>query len=116
MNVQHSIGTPVRCEISTTGLMSAMTVRAAQLALTREPLRRNLARQPFDVADHVRPGARQAEVRRVDAEPIDQVKDLDLLLDASDTAPTATAGRRAASRRRACTSRLSDRPCGSSRG
>ena len=35
MNVQHSIGTPVRWEISTTGVMSAMTVRAAQLALTR---------------------------------------------------------------------------------
>ena len=34
MNVQHSIARPARCEISTIGLMSAITVRAAQLAWT----------------------------------------------------------------------------------
>ena len=32
MNVQHSIGTPVRAAISAIGWMSATTVRAAQLA------------------------------------------------------------------------------------
>ena len=35
MNAQHSIGTPVRCWISAIGLMSATTVRAAQLARIR---------------------------------------------------------------------------------
>ena len=34
MNVQHSMARPVRCEISTTGVISAMSVRAAQLAAT----------------------------------------------------------------------------------
>ena len=40
MNVQHSIGMPARCEISAIGLMSATSVRAAQLACTAQPLRR----------------------------------------------------------------------------
>ena len=82
MNAQHSIGMPTRCEISAIGLMSAITVRAAQFGLdAAAALIDNLARQPFDVADDVRPGAGQADVRRVDAEPVDQVQDLDLLLD-----------------------------------
>ena len=34
MNVHASMGVPVRCEISAIGLMSAITVRAAQFALT----------------------------------------------------------------------------------
>ena len=35
MNAPHSIGIPARCEISAIGLMSATSVRAAQLAATR---------------------------------------------------------------------------------
>ena len=34
MKAQHSIGMPVRCEIRAIGTMSAITVRAAQFALT----------------------------------------------------------------------------------
>ncbi len=34
MNAPHSIGIPTRCEISTIGLMSATSVRAAQFAAT----------------------------------------------------------------------------------
>ncbi len=34
MNVQHSIGIPARCETSAIGLISAITVRAAQFACT----------------------------------------------------------------------------------
>ena len=35
MKAQHSIGMPTRCEISTIGLMSASSVRAAQLGVIR---------------------------------------------------------------------------------
>jgi hypothetical protein len=35
MKAQHSIGSPVRWVISAIGRISAMTVRAAQLAVTR---------------------------------------------------------------------------------
>ena len=81
MNVQHSIGTPVRWAISAIGLMSATTVRAAQLALDVQRGRRDLARQPLDVGDDVRAGARQADVGRVDPERVHPVEDVDLLVD-----------------------------------
>ena len=55
--------------------MSATSVRAAQLAVDRQALVGDLARQPLDVADDVRSGAGQADVGRIDAEPIDQVQD-----------------------------------------
>ena len=41
----------------------------------------DLARQPFDRGDDVRARARQADVRRVDAERLHQVEDRDLVLD-----------------------------------
>jgi hypothetical protein len=41
----------------------------------------DLARQPFDIADDVRAGAGEANVGGIDAEPIDQVEDFDLLID-----------------------------------
>ena len=69
------------------------------VGLDGEPRDGDLACQPLDVPDHLRSGAGQADVRRIDAQPIDQVKDLELLLDGRDCARTATAGRRAASRR-----------------
>ena len=43
--------------------------------------RGDLRGKPFDVAHHVRAGARQTDVRGVDAERIEQVQDLELLLD-----------------------------------
>ena len=79
--------------------MSAMSVRAAQLAADPQPLVGDLARQPLDVAHHVRPGAGQADVGRVDAEAIDQMEDAGSSRRSSGSGPTATAGRRAASRR-----------------
>ncbi len=82
MNVQHSISTPVRCAISTTGLMSAITVLAAQLARTVEPLIANLAREALDVPHDVGAGAGQADIGGIDPEPIDQVEDPQLLVDA----------------------------------
>ena len=69
--------------------MSATTVRAAQFALTDSRADDDLAREPLDVADDVRAGAGEADVRGVDAEPVDEVEDSELLLD-----------RRAADRRR----------------
>ena len=50
MNAPHSIGMPTRCEISTIGLMSATSVRAAQLAAHLQLLIDDLPRQPLDVA------------------------------------------------------------------
>ena len=55
MNVQHSIGMPVRCEIRRSGRMSAISVRAAQLARDPQTLVGDLAREPFDVLHDVRP-------------------------------------------------------------
>ena len=54
-------------------------MRAAQLACDLQPLVDDLARQPLDVRDDVRPGAGQADVGGVDAERVDQVQDLELL-------------------------------------
>jgi hypothetical protein len=80
MNVQHSIASPVRCEISTTGLMSQEPSGGA-VGLDRQLLRHNLARQSLDVTHDMGPRSRQADVRRIDPESIDEVKDLNLLLD-----------------------------------
>ncbi len=41
----------------------------------------DLTRQPLDILHDVRSGARQADVRRVDPQCVDQVQDLELLLD-----------------------------------
>ena len=79
MNMPTSIGSPVRWLISTIGVMSAIVVRAAQLARTFSFGVDDLARQALDVADDVRAGAGQADVGGVDAELVDQVEDLDLL-------------------------------------
>ncbi len=81
MNAQHSIGRPVRCEISAIGSMSATTVRAAQFGLDAEARVDNLLRQALDVADDVRARAGKADVCGVDAEAVDQVEDAKLLLD-----------------------------------
>ena len=101
MNAQHSIGMPGA--LRDLGDRRDVGDDRARGAVRLDASRRvdDLAREPLDVADHVRPGAGQADVRRVDAEPVDQVEDLELLLDRRACAPTATAGRRAASRRRA---------------
>ena len=56
-------------------------MRAAQLAVHLQALIGDLARQPLDVAHHVRPGARQPDVGGLDPEPIDQVQDAQLLVD-----------------------------------
>ena len=69
MNAQHSIGMPARCEISTIGVMSAITVRAAQLARDRQLGVGDLARQPLDVLARRCGRPRQADVGGVDAEP-----------------------------------------------
>ena len=81
--------------------MSLITVRAAQLARMLQAAVDDLAREPLDVAHDVRPGAGQADVGGVDADPVEQVQDAKLLIDATARGPTATAARRAASRRRA---------------
>ena len=49
--------------------------------LDPEPLIPDLLRQPRDVAHHVRPGARQADVGGVETEALHQVEDLELVLD-----------------------------------
>ena len=116
MNAPHSIGMPTRCEISAIGLMSATSVRAAQLAATRRRCVGDLPRQPLDVLHDVRPGAGQADVGRVDPQRIDEVQDPQLLLDRRTSSPTATAGHRAASRRRAGRSAASGWRSRSSRG
>ena len=70
MNVQHSTGTPVRCTMSAIGRMSATSVRAAQfarIASRSSPIVR--ASRSASAATR-RPGARQTDVRRVDAEPV----------------------------------------------
>ena len=81
MNVPTSSLRPVRWLISAIGVMSATVVRAAQLARTVSLRIDDLARQPLDVLHHVRAGAGQADVGGVDAELVDQVEDLDLLVD-----------------------------------
>ena len=68
MKAQHSIGMPVRCEISAIGWMSAMTRARGAVGRDLQPLVRDLARQPLDVPHDVRPGAGQADVGGVDAE------------------------------------------------
>ena len=76
-----SSGRPVRWLISTIGVMSAMVVRAAQLARTFS-LASTISRASRSTSrDDVRAGAGQADVGGVDAELVDQVQDLDLLLD-----------------------------------
>ena len=101
MNVQHSIGMPdaLRDLGDRPDVRDHRPCRAVRPDL--QALVDDLARQSLDVAHHVRAGPGQADVRRVDAEPVDQVEDLELLLDRRTRAPTATAARRAASRRRA---------------
>ena len=46
-----------------------------------QPLIDDLPREPLNVAGDMRSGAREADVGRVDAEPIDQMQDPDLLVD-----------------------------------
>ena len=58
---------PSRCEISTIGLMSAMTVRAAQLALTASFCVTISRASRSTSRDDVRAGARQADVGGIDA-------------------------------------------------
>ncbi len=67
----------------------------------RQPLVGDLARQPLDVAHDVRSGARQADVGRVDARADRSGAGCGASRRSSGSAPTATAARRAASRRRA---------------
>ena len=81
MKQQHSIGSPTRCETSTIGCTSLTTVRAAQLARIFSFAVDDLARQTLDVAHDVRSGARQADVRRVDADLVEEPKDAQLLVD-----------------------------------
>ena len=54
MKAQHSIGMPARCEISRDRAMSAIDGPGGAVRLDRQPRRRDLARQPLDVADDVR--------------------------------------------------------------
>ena len=116
MKVQHSIGSPVRCTISAMGLMSCTWVRAAQFARTRQARRGDLPGQALHVPRDVRTGPGQPDVGGVDAERVDEVQDVNLLVDASASAPTATATRRAGSRRRASPAAGGPgRRCGSSR-
>ena len=81
MNAQHSIATPARCEISTIGMMSATTVRAAQLAVIRSAPGADGARQALDVPRDVRPGPRQTDVGGVDAEGIHPREEVDFRVD-----------------------------------
>ena len=81
MNVHASMSSPVRCAMSAIGWMSGTSVRDAQLARTASLRVHDLARQTLHVLHDVRPGARQPDVRGVDAEVVDEMKDADLLLD-----------------------------------
>ena len=81
MKHQHSIGTPVLCTMSAIGWMSLTTVRAAQLALYLQTTVPDLSGQPFDISHHMQSGTGQADVRRVDAETIQQMQDSYLLID-----------------------------------
>ena len=119
MNVQHSIGTPVRCTTSTIGAMSLTWVRAAQLARTRRPAPAISRASRFDVAHDMRTRAGQPDVGGVDAQRVDQVEDANLLVDARRPdrrrlQPVAQRlvvehdDRRRRRRRRPCSSRRSD--------
>ncbi len=79
--MQHSIAIPARCEISTTGVMSPSVVRAAQLGRMRSFAATISLREALDVAHHVRSGARQSDVHRIDVERLHQVEDAQLLID-----------------------------------
>ncbi len=102
MNVEASIVRPVRCEISAMGAMSAMHGPARHNRRAPSGAPSTISRASRSTSrDDVRSGAGQADVRGVDAEPIDEVQDPDLLRRCPASAPTATAARRAASRHRA---------------
>ena len=62
---------PVRCEISTIGVMSVIERARGAVGRDLQPRVDDLPREPLDVADDVRTGARQADVGRIDAERVD---------------------------------------------
>ena len=79
MNVQHSIGRPVRCVISTIGVMSATSVRAVGANL--HAIVADGPRERFDILRHLRSGPGQSDICRVDAERIHVPENLDPFID-----------------------------------
>ncbi len=101
MKAQHSIGMPARCEISAIGWMSAITVRAAQLAVTLQARRRR-SRAPAARRRGRRAVRRRAgRCRRCRCRGDRSGAGCASFCRSTGSAPTATAGRRAASRRSA---------------
>ena len=99
MKVAASMRRPVFCTISAMGRMSFSCVRAAQLARIFI-LCATISRASAVTASTARgPGAGQAQIERVDAQRLHQMKDFNLFRQSKDRAPKATAAHRAGSRR-----------------
>ena len=81
MKQQHSIGTAVRCDDVGNRLDVGGHRPRGTVGADAKRLRGDLRGKPFDVAHHVRARARQTDIRRVDAERIEQVQNLELLID-----------------------------------
>ena len=80
MKAQHSIGMPDLLRDLGDRLDVGDDRAGRAVRLDPHPAG-DLARQPLDVADHVRTRAGEADVRRVDAELLHEMEDLELLVD-----------------------------------
>ena len=81
MKQQHSIGTPgtlddVGNRLDVGGHRPRGAVGADAKAAAGD-----LRGKAFDVAHHVRAGARQTDIRRIDGQRLEQVQNLELLID-----------------------------------
>ena len=81
MNVQHSISHARPLHDLDNGLDVGDDGSRRAIRPNLQPLIADLAGEALDVADDMRPGARQTDVRGIDAKTIDQVQDPQLFVD-----------------------------------